>query len=86
MEDTASSRHENRIAPAFSTLTKTQNNGFAEQLAFQTLVISWRKILESLELPESQTGPVVTVSLLHHPEPTGFPVNGGDGPACIFVS
>lgn len=50
------------------------------------LVISWRKILESLELPECQTGPVVTISLLHHPEPTDFPVNGGDCPACIFVS
>lgn len=43
MEDTASSRHENRIAPAFLTLTKAQNNGFAEQLAFWTLA---RHLLE----------------------------------------
>lgn len=44
----------------------------------RSLDISWRKIMESLELPASQTGTVVTVSLLHYPEPTDFPVDGGD--------
>lgn len=42
--------------------------------------------MESLELPASQTGPVVTISLLNYPEPADlFPCEWRKRPACIFV-
>lgn len=87
MEDTASSRHENRIAPAFLTLTKAQNNGFAEQLAFWTLACH---LLEE-DLGKPGTTWVPDRPCGNHfsspsPRAQDFPVNGGDCPACIFVS